>query len=362
QWNKNETTLVLNPPLGPFILTAPDDTTIAWGVEGYSFEWGTYNADTWKLWRNGVVYANGDATSGSIILTIENWLENSWRIGRYNLTLQVTKNVYTAVEIFWLTILSHPGDRYANDVIETRSDWYLNSDDALGAPDSVFATIYVGYATGYLTLDMGENEEIVDGPSYDFTVYASGDEYSVFVSPSLTVDFLFIGTGTGTRSFDLSSSGLSEVQYVKITLISGVSVEIDSIEAINYNTPPGDTSPPYLEIIGDWFRIQYGSSAHLMWFASDESPWNYEIYENSSLVLSDSWNGSDIHYLFEPSDVGWWNVTLVVYDAFDNVAIDTVGIDVYAPNDGSFVIIILGIGTAVVCAVIMVYHYSKRHL
>ena len=361
QWSKNETNLIVNPPIEPFILTAPDDATIAWGVDGISFEWETYNADTWTLWRNGLVYASGDATSGHVILAIADWLDSNWRIGKYNLTLQVLKDTYTAVDTFWLTILSHPGDRYANDVIESRSDWFLNSDSALGAPDGLFATIYVGYANGYLTLDMGENEEIIDGLSNDFTVYASGDEYSVSVSPSLTVDFIFLGTGTGTRSFDLSSSGLSEVQYVKITLISGVSVEIDAIEAINYNTPPGDTSPPYLEVFGDWFRIQYGSSAHLLWFASDESPWNYEIYENSTLVLSNLWNGSDIHYLFEPSDVGWWNVTLVVYDAFDNVAIDTVGIEVYSPNDSSFVITILGTGAAAVCLVIVVYVKSKRH-
>ena len=332
QWTKSVTILLVNPPLYPLILNGPENATIAWGKENVIFEWETYNVDTWQLWRNGTVHASGDATSNTIIYSISDWAEENWLLGRYNLTFQVMNDEYSTTHTFWVNILVDPGDPYADFVISTQSEWYLNGDNALDAPDGENATIYEGYTNGYLTLDMGENEEIVDGAFDDFIVYACDGDYSVSVTPSLTVDFSYLSTATGTQSFDISSTGLSEVRYVKITLLSGVSVEIDSIEAIHYNTPPVDTTPPSLEVYGDWFRMENGTSMTLIWFASDETPWSYEIYENSTLVFSDFWNGSNIHYLFEATSVGMWNVTLVAYDALDNFAVDVVMIEVYEPS------------------------------
>jgi hypothetical protein len=359
QWTKNDTTLIVNPPPYPIILNAPENSTIAWGKENVVFEWVVYNADTYTLWRNETVYASGDASTGTITLTIDDWVEENWLLGRYNLTLQVMKEVHLANHTFWLDILVNPADPYADEVVETESDWYLNGDNALDAPDGETATIFEGYTDGYLTLDMGDNEEIVDGPSDDFTVYASGGEYSVSVTPSLTVDFSYLDTATGIQSFDLSSIGLSEVRYVKITLISGGSVEIDSIEAINYNTPPIDTTPPTLHVYGDWYRLENGTTATLVWSASDENPWRYEIYENSTLVYSDFWNGSNIHYLFEATNIGMWNVSLVAYDAWDNIAIDVVMIEVYRPptpiiNDVLVIVGLFSLGTVVVIGVIWI--------
>ncbi|MGD9397358.1 MAG: aryl-sulfate sulfotransferase [Candidatus Thorarchaeota archaeon] len=363
QWTKNVTILNITAPPYPIILSAPENATIAWGKENVVFEWETYNADTWQLWRNGTVHASGDATSGLVNHSIVDWVDENWILGRYNLTFQVIKDTYLATHTFWLDILLNPGDPYADFVVSTESEWYLNGDNALDAPDGEDATIYEGYTNGYLTLDMGDNEEIVDGPSDDFTVYASGGEYSVSVTKSLTIDFIYVSTATGTQSFDLSSTGLSEVRYVKITLISGVSVEIDAIEAINYNTPPVDTTPPSLEIYGDWFRIPNGSSTTLTWIASDESPWSYEIYENSTLVISDFWNGSNIHYLFEATSVGMWNVTLVAYDALDNYAVDLVMIEVYEPSTpylGDVVIIIGVVSLVAVVVVVLVILIKKK--
>ncbi len=150
---------------------------------------------------------------------------------------------------------------------------------------------------------------------------------------------------------------------MKITLISGASVEIDSIEAINYNTPPADTTPPTLHIYGDWHSLQNGTSATLTWSASDENPWRYEIYENSTLVVADFWNGSNIHYLFEARSIGIWNVTLVAYDAWDNIAVDVVLIEVYVlstPSIGDVVVIVGIISLAAVIVIAVVWIKMKK--
>jgi hypothetical protein len=96
----------------------------------------------------------------------------------------------------------------------------------------------------------------------------------------------------------------------------------------------------------------------LTWIASDQTPWSYEIYENSTLVFSDTWNGSDIIYTFEASSIGMWNVTLVAYDAFDNAAVDVVMIEVYSPSD--ILIVVLGVLAVGIASLVLVVLWVKK--
>jgi hypothetical protein len=355
-WSKSESILTIIPSKLPQFLSVPQDRAIAWGIEGVSFEWATYNAESWVLRRNGTQYSNGNATSGHISIEISNWRTDEWRPSTYNLTMVLLNDNYSVADTLWLAIVADPGDPYADAVVSDRSEFYLQGENALGAPDGLFSTIYMGYANGYLTLDMGENEEIIDGAGNDFVIYASGGNYTVAVSNSLAITFTIIGTGGGNQTFDLSSSGLSEARFVKITYFDGADIEFDAIEAAHFNTPPSDTTPPTLVLEEGLYTLQKGLNSTLVWVASDETPWSYEIYVNSTLVSNNYWNGSNIEYFFEPATTGLWNVTLVVYDAFGNVAFDTVMIEVYEPStpsngDLSLLIGILSFGLGVIVVI-----------
>ena len=54
------------------------------------------------------------------------------------------------------------GDEYADSVVFKSSMWYFHGENAMGAPDNKSAVIYFDYGNGFLTLDMGEGEEIID--------------------------------------------------------------------------------------------------------------------------------------------------------------------------------------------------------
>jgi hypothetical protein len=210
---------------------------------------------------------------------------------------------------------------------------------------------------------MGEYEEIVNGPGNDFTVVAQGGDYRVFVANSLDIAFELIGTGSGQMGFDLIDTSLDEARYVRIQYLSGDNVELDAIAAIYYNTPLGDADPPTLGAYGDWYQVDLGSSHALLWFAYDETPWSYEIYENSSLVLSEFWNGTVISYLFEPTYVGVWNVTVVAYDAFGNLATNTVMVyvlDPTVPPDTIMIALVVGLAVGASAFALVIIWMKKK--
>ena len=365
QWTKSETILTVYPPSHPYFLSWPDDTTIAWGLPGISFEWETYNADTWDLLRNGTSIEDGDASSGDIEFTITDWQGGNWRPGAYNMTLVLSNLEYSASNTFWFAIVADPGDPYADAVVTDRSEWYLMGENAIGAPDGLYATIYVDYADGYLSMDMGEGEEIVDGAGYDFTVYTNPEsEYRISVCDSEFMSFLYVGTATGTASFDLSISGLEKARFVRVTYIFGPDVQLDAIVANYHNTPSMDTDSPRLTVYGDWHKVESGLNLTLLWIASDLAPWSYEVYLNSSLVTSEVWYGSNIEYLFHGTSVGWWNVTLVAYDAFGNIGVDTVMVEVYAsPSPDILVILLVGsLGVGVAAGLVVLVLAKKRYV
>ena len=357
---KSETTLTIHPSEYPYILSSPDDQIIAWGVPNILFEWETYNAETWTLLRNGTRIETGIVTSGVIDYAITDWYADGWLAGIYNLTMVVFKTDRSISRSFWLDIRVDPGDPYADFVIVYRSESYLYGNNSLGAPDGKVSVIYVDYLDGYLTLDMGENEEVIDGVGVDLTVYATGGEYGVSVANSINDFFQYIGSGSGNQSFDLSTSGVAEARYVRITYSIGLDVNLDAIEAIHYNVPPRDSSPPALVMNGDSFRIENGTSLEITWIAFDDTPWSYEIFVNSDIVVSDLWDGLNITYLFEPPNVGVWNVTIVVYDAFGNFAYDTIMVEVYESPDTWIFLIPLALGISVLTVALIIAVKLKK--
>jgi hypothetical protein len=88
---------------------------------------------------------------------------------------------------------------------------------ALGPEDSLWFSL--GWS-GYVVLDMGPDSRITDGPGDDFVVFEGNDGadegYHVYVSNDWHGSWISCGTDTGTASFDISATGLSQARYVKI--------------------------------------------------------------------------------------------------------------------------------------------------
>jgi hypothetical protein len=345
--------LTIPPPTFPLIFSSPGNSTIEWGSDGVSFLWEVAGGNQWALYRNGASLGVNAATGYEIDVTIDDWRAESWRPGLYNLTLVYSLATISAIDTIWVYIVVNPGDPYADDYLLEFSQGYLSGGNAIGAPDGQYTTLFPEYEDGYISLDMGVNEEIVNGPGVDFTVEAKGGDYRVFVVSSLETYFELLGAGRGQASFDLDNSSLEQARYVRIQYLSGENVELDAIVAINYNRPPGDIAPPTLFIDNSQYSIELGTGIMLNWSVYDATPWSYDLYVNSTHIVSELWYGEDIEYWFTSSVTGQWNVTLVAYDALGNSATSTVMIEVRNPAFASDIITILVIGGISVGVVVL---------
>lgn len=89
-----------------------------------------------------------------------------------------------------------------------------NTSAAIGPPDNINYSLG---KNGYCILDM--QFPVLDGPGNDIIIHEgdnSPEGYSCHVGSTMDGPWVNIGTGTGTTEFDLSLSGLSEIQYIKI--------------------------------------------------------------------------------------------------------------------------------------------------
>ena len=349
QVTTSECWLSVPVPTQPYILSSPGDSTVDWGSYYVSFTWEVIGGTWWMIFRNGQLFADGPVFDMTIELKINDWREDDWRPGLYNLTLVLTLDELVATDTIFVNIIVDRGDPYADDFIPSRSQWYLNGENAIGAPDLKYTTLFPDYENGFITLDMGEDEEILNLSGSDFSVEAEGGNYSVYVSNSLNDQFQYVGFGSGHRHFDLLDAGLFEARYVRVQYLSGELVDLDAIIAIHYNTPPADYHVPEIEPIDDFSMWIIDHHTILNWSAYDDTPWRYRIYRNSVLDDEGVWTGSRILYYFAPESIGRYNITLVLSDAFDNWAFDSVMVDVLHPILKPAVLLVIGCtGVAVV--------------
>ncbi len=114
---------------------------------------------------------------------------------------------------------------------------------ALGRRDSRRFSLGNG---GFVTLDMGANTPIVNGPGYDFFVVEDdGDPEacSVFVSNNWLGPWRYVGFGTGTQGYDLSAAGQAIARFVRIRDDGNggtgpyAGFDLDAVEAVVVNAP-----------------------------------------------------------------------------------------------------------------------------
>jgi len=244
--------LTVVPPSPPAIVSGPQQTEFQWGNENASLIWVVHGGIHWTLWTNRTVAYSGAVTSPRIEVQIENW-QRDWQPGTYNLTLQVIdESGAIGTRTSWIRVSVNLGDAYADSVITGASMWYWDGEHALGPLDAKFTRLYFGYGNGHVTLDMGLDEEILDGNGIDFTVFARGGEYAVFVGNNMSAlifvrnqvsaPLTLLGNGIGNTSFDLANADMNRARYIQIVYLAGEEVELDALEAVYFNHPPKPTS------------------------------------------------------------------------------------------------------------------------
>ena len=358
--------LVMLPPSPPIFTSTPGNCTVTWGAKGVTFTWEVHGGSSWGVWRNGTVILEDELHGNLISVAVADWRTYGWRPGLYNLTLLVFDSNSSARSTVWIGVTVDLGDPYADSHVKAESLWVSFPENALGPPDGQSARIFVDYGNGYLTLDMGASEEIVDGQGNDLNVIAGGGTYAVLASSSLSELFVPLGAGSGSQSFDLVAAGIEMARYVRIEYVSGEFVMLDAIVALNFNRPVRDTESPQVYGPEDFWIWANQTYATLMWNASDATPWSYSILINGSHADSGNWNGSGIVFVFMPQGLGTWSVTLLLTDAFDNCAQDTVFVQVRArtttttPTVDVYVFIAVSACVLGVC-VALVYIAAQYH-
>jgi hypothetical protein len=118
--------------------------------------------------------------------------------------------------------------------------------------------------------------------------------------------------------------------------------------------PVVDSESPAVTPLSD-FNFEYGSdNPYFEWIVSDENPFYYYIMNEFLPVSFGPWDGSNINLSLAGWDLGVYNLTLIIQDAYDQFAMDSVLVTiedttsplinhpsdlVIPPNNGSFSIL-----------------------
>ena len=151
---------------------------------------------------------------------------------------------------------------YASTVVDSRilpghvGNSHTNVLEALGAPNSDathWRYVSLGGPGAWITLDMGEQTPIVDGPGPDVEVREIGtgfggvDEgFVLWISNSPESNsFVRVGTGIAISLFDISGSGLTTARYVRLVDVATESLDtetpgsdIDSVTSLHSANVP----------------------------------------------------------------------------------------------------------------------------
>ncbi len=109
---------------------------------------------------------------------------------------------------------------------------------AFGAPDNINYSIG---RNGWCVLDM--QYPISNGDGLDFTVHegdTSPEGFYCYVGATIDGPWILLGSGNGTTSFDISSSGLTEAQFIRIlddgdgsSIAPDAGFDLDAIESLH---------------------------------------------------------------------------------------------------------------------------------
>jgi hypothetical protein len=347
------------PPSPPVLTDAPTSAIIKWAKQTEEYNWEVHGGTDWILYRNGTLLKEDTKQEPTITLKIQNWQADGWRLGNYNITLLVRDGSYSISSTIWLTVFVDFGDAYVDSIVTTRSEWYFNEENVIGAPDNEFASIIEDYGPGYLTLDMGENEEILDEAGIDFEIVSSGGNYSVLISQDLNRAFIRLGVFSGSSSFDLSLTEFNAIRYIRLETYSSEMVFIDAVVALNYDEQGSDSDSPVITQLSDIEIWTTQTPYEIEWDVYDMTPWNYSIYINDILKYQGPWNGNAVVYPFMQAP-GNWEVRLDVFDLFGNKASSTANVTLKMTPSDILLTVLVSTSILIIAAVIVYLFRMKR--
>ncbi len=157
--------------------------------------------------------------------------------------LQLSSMAYFAVDPF--------ADAVVENGVNDQGQGFPDPDGVLGnleVLDPAKSPPVVGVGVnGFVVVDMGFGEEILDGPGNDFMVveadgsllaagFGAAEPFAVSVSNSPTGPFVTLGTRTGSGFLDLKNSGLKQARYVRLQDAGGFSpsgADLQGVVAFN---------------------------------------------------------------------------------------------------------------------------------
>ena len=321
--------LTITSPSPPIIQYIASEQEYQFGVGNITISWLIHGGTYWYLWVDNNIYTQNLKTNNLVIFSSNNWDVGIWSPGNHNVTLQVIdSNEKESSSSVFVIVWLNKADPYADAIIYPLSELYDSGENALGEPDGDSCWIFEGYTLGYVTLDMGEQEEILNQNGDDFRIIASGGQYQIWVGNDLDVPFTYLGTATGNFSFNLNTISFDEVRYIRIQYTEGDFIYLDAIEAFYYRIPMWDSTPPIIHHLMNFEIRKNEKFAQLAWIAYDSNPLNFSIYKNNSIFKFGEWNGSTINCSIPLTKVEKIYVSLILFDQYGNSASSLVTITV----------------------------------
>lgn len=150
-----------------------------------------------------------------------------------------------------------------------------------------------------------------DNDNFTFTPTEIQDNEAGDLYPTkfrVICDFTFTAKSLGSYTIRVWSAAVNGSQSLDIPI------------EVKDPVPPTIDSPPDMEI------VEGNLSASATWNPSDAYPDRYEVLDNGVLFSSGSWNGSSISVGLGTLSAGTHNLTIIVYDDYDNMAVDQVNV------------------------------------
>ncbi|KKN08829.1 hypothetical protein LCGC14_1052760 [marine sediment metagenome] len=358
------------------VVDSPDDIIYEEGTTGYSIKWTATdnNPGNYVTYKDGVEVDSGSWTSG-VLITIN---VDGLTVGSYNYTI-VVKNAYdnsatdTVIVIVEDTtdpVVDIPADiTYEEGTTGHSIKWtatdnnpgnyiiYKDGDevDSGSWTSSVPITISVdGFTVGSYNYTIVVSD-VYDNSATDTVIVIVEDTADAVVDSPANITYeegttghsiSWIATDNNPGNYIIYKDGF-EVNSGSWTSSVPITINVDGLTVGSYNytivvsdvydnsatdtviVTVEDTADPVVDSPAD-ITYEEGTTGHsISWIATDNNPGNYIIYKDGFEVDSGSWTSSvPITINVDGLTVGSYNYTIVVSDAFNNTAINTVFVKV----------------------------------
>ncbi len=291
QSNATSMTIEIVPASSP-IVYSDSKVSLTWGTTD-SISIMTSGSNQYRFYVDGYIVVSGEVTGNFMNISVDNWYQDPLTLGGHLSFIEVSDIDKTAISRIDLLIDEPLGDPYADFYINDQSLWVTSASNALGAPDGDEATISYGYDNGYITLDMGDGEEVRNGEGDDLMIFSSQGLYTVEVLVDNT--YQLIGTGEGNSTFDLGD--IQSARYVRIGYRAGEDVLLDALRSLHLSSPR-DVVP-----IISFHTHEEEDIITFSWEIFGDFTWKYQIAMDGVLVQDGFADTASVNFTTsKPSD------------------------------------------------------------